>query len=1524
MRYTYILIYLLSIFGSFKKTSSFTFFLNKNNYQYYYNQLNNVEKNIYDLLINNLDNIISENEYVHLNTTTLIQSFKNSHSTEYSTPQNVYLIFEKQLSDFKNYFNNAKYAARYDYPELSFIDWDALDIEYHKNGKLILVHNEFITPENTVYINETINAGMYENTYSYLYKGLTNNSRKNKNSKDIIKDYINEQIKFIYYEIIKNTFVDVPVVVNKDYYWTVSSFSKGINTIINNVINNIYSKVESFDSNNVTFGKKNITDTIYKDRNAEEVYGLFKSGFATSVNLAKTFKLAMDYIGIKCILVWGKTTDNIKNNNINNNEMWNVINIYDEWYSIDLALNYYKVYKMDTKTIEKLRQNNFVNHENDNELTMTNDEVNKNDYIPYTAFGSEVTNNYLLEDSSLFASRDTYFLFPKLTQQNYEFYMDVKTSYSNYNVTVLNEMIFSNSYKNLKVHAIANEKGEKSTIEKRDIINSEKDKIFININVKSIDFKINNKDLIENIVLSYDLFSEMFDVNTMSYLLVKEIQETSYVKMYYNGQIVDSYKRYEDFGNVDSEPIEDELLFSSINNKNKNNIFYENYNDRFIISKRSDIIGVYEETEKMPVFYTNMTLNAEVDVNITKENYTNTNSYTNQNKNNTMNSLSIDDIFNSEEYTYIPITRNYTSYQFIPGHSFININNKYASNQYIKFYITSVPISYWYEIFGENFSIGKEGIEEVIENGKIITKEHKDWTNFLKAYKDKFEILYTTKYKYYDASPPLTQNGVTIDYKKSSPLPNYYINLKSTSVSICYNQQLIKREKEISIEVKYTLINSILKDEEKDVNFSINNIKFNEKTNCIDFIFTPDLSISNIVYHFKINGLKNENNISPVGFSYIISSEHDYDHQRTIYYQYSYNGKSPSSKLSYSIPDSINNNIMFYDEYNNIFYKNDIIIQSRQVKKEIYNNISEILMKKDINYNNTEINTEYLTDISIKSMTGTTLKATSQLEILIPWTNDFKQYNFNTYKCYLISKDNEGNPKNLSSCNLKFYSHGIITKIRSSQYLWIISYKSELNNQVSQKKYSIQFNTYMNILKENSEVNTSNTKLKEDNAYNNNLNITDNFSNVINFDRDGVYHNNENNICKTLDIIYQNKLNTMNQPTEKVIIDNKYNCYFNLNTKFKYHCNNIETNEVYTFKNGGCKYLDKAKKSGKKKKAKKMKPTIKSSKIEKAKNNKREFLYSLENGDTIISSSKVTDIEVNVPESALESTLVYLSVSPPEGYGVKEITIMNKNTGEIIYTNLKDKKMIECISINQSYRFVMPSSDIKISIEFASNNLKVEYIIINDYKLDIIENRYLYYAVINDKNDITEKTISIKTESPYTIYNISYFILNKEIYITFFAPNNEYVSYTIQYISSDNNADRSTVSMFYVNKKPVVEYSDNSYIFIYCNPKTSYDTNNILDNISIKDLGTASISSEAQGNRILIKVIAENNYNSTLYTLVPINKDDDTYSLYCQSSISDNNLNSNDDNTNQDPNNKENNGTSLALPIQSQYMYRII
>ncbi|OUM67336.1 hypothetical protein PIROE2DRAFT_58817 [Piromyces sp. E2] len=1375
MRYFCILIYLLPIFGIFKKVSTFTFFLNKNNYQYYYNQLNNVERNIYNSIINNIDNVILENDFVYLNITTLIHSTKSCHTSEFSTYQNLYLIFEEQLNSFRNYFNNAKNAARYDYPELSFIDWDALDIDYHENGRLILVHKELVKYKGVFFkdsLNDTVptSNGIYENTFTYLYKGLTNSTGKKRNSKDKITDYINEQTNFIYYEIIKNAFVDVPIVVGSDYYWTVSSFNNGINTIINNVINNIYSKVKSFDTEDITFNKNNITDYEFMDRNAEEVYGLFKSGYATSVNLAKTFKLAMDYIGIKCVLVWGKTTDNVKINKVERTEMWNAINIFDEWYSIDLAFNYYKVCKLNSDRKRGLKLNTFVDCQVDND----EEKSNKNNLIPYTLFGSELAKNYLIEDSSVFTSLDTYLLFPKLSQQNYELYMDIKNSGSQLNITMLNNVSFIDTFKNLNnIHTTSKEKEEKNNTKRSSSSNSKKDDMFVNINVKSVDFKMNNKDLIENIILSYDVFSEEFDVNTMSYLLVKTIQETS----------------------------------------------------------------------------------------------------------------------------------------------------EYASNQYITFYMTSVPISYWYDIFGENFSIGKEGFEEVIENGKIIVKKYNDWSKFLKKYKNKFEILHESKQKFYDASPPLLQYGASINYKKSSPLPNYYINLKTTNVTICYNQPLIKSVEELSIHTKYSIFKPLLKDEKENVNFIINHLKFNEETNCIHFEFTPDSRISNIIYHFNIQGLQTNDYLTPVDFSYIIFPEKDYEQQRILYYHSIISDKIPSSKLSYSIPDSTVSNQIYYDGYNNIYYPNDVLLLSKKIKEETKEKMSKILMEKEAQYNSTKINTEYLTEITIKSTTGVTLKATSSLEILIPWTDNFKQYNFNTYKCYLFTIDSQGNPNTLNNCNFKFYSHGVITKIRSSQYIWIISYESQTNNQVTHKRHNIYYNTFIDIIKESKgEDDLTNSKSQEKGIHSNEFTVTNSSYSIINYDRDGVHHNYEDDICKTLNVIYNEKIDDMNQPTEKVVIDNKYNCYFNLKTKFKYYCHNIYTNEIITNKNGKCVFEGVKQKPNKNK----IKKTKHVNKNKKGKNNtdKRDYFYSLDNGDLMLSSSEISDIDIIVPENALESTLVYFSVLPLEGYGVKDISVINKNTGEVIYSSTKDKRVIECIKINQSYRFVMPSTDIEISVEFAFNDLRVEYIIVDEYRLNIIEGCYLYYAVIKDKNDITEKPIIIKTENPYVTYNISYFILNEEIYITLIAPNNEYVSYTIRYISKDDFSDRSSVSMIYIDKKPIIEYKDNSYIFIYCNTNPSTVFNDIIDRVSIKELGTAKIISEIQGNKVLVNVIAENNYNSTLYTLVPLNKNDKEFSIYCPSSISDSNLNTDNDKNDSSNNMDDNKNTSLAFSIRSKYVNR--
>eukprot|EP00833_Pecoramyces_ruminatium_P010036 jgi/Orpsp1_1/1184068/evm.model.c7180000087875.1 len=382
-----------------------------------------------------------ENDYITFNTTTLIYSYKSSHILDNTTIQNIYLIFSKQLNEFRNYFNNAKFAVRNDYPELCFIDWEALDIDYTQNGKLILVHKEEIIIEKIIkdpINNETVTSNeiQYKKSYKYIYKGLTENIKAEHNL-ETINNLLSEQTEFIYYKIIKNAFVDVPVVSTSDYYWGVSSLNYGINTIINNIIDNIYKYVKYFDNDNITYGKNNITESLYIDRNANEVYGLFKSGYATSINLAKTFKLAMNYIGINCVLVWGTTTNNVIKNNSNSNEMWNAINLFDEWYSIDIAFNYYNICMVDN-SIKKRDLNVDCATEKWNQKS--NDDEDVIDLTPYTLFGSEYTSQYLKENCSILTSEDTYFIFPKLSEQNYVLIMNPRLFNENYNITVLTDV----------------------------------------------------------------------------------------------------------------------------------------------------------------------------------------------------------------------------------------------------------------------------------------------------------------------------------------------------------------------------------------------------------------------------------------------------------------------------------------------------------------------------------------------------------------------------------------------------------------------------------------------------------------------------------------------------------------------------------------------------------------------------------------------------------------------------------------------------------------------------------------------------------------------------------------------------------------------------------------------------------------------------------------------------------------------------------------------------------------------------
>jgi len=1524
MRYHHLLIYLFLIVGTFKETHAYTFFLNKNNYQYYYYQLNNVERNIYNSILNSIDDIILENKYIYFNITNLIQSPKSSHDTDKSTYQNLYVIFTEQLNEFRNFFNNAKYAARNDYPELSFIDWDALDIDFYQKGKLTLVHKKQILKEKTLFdsnLNSTVVTTEieYENTNKYLYEGLTQISQKKIRSTEVIKDLIDEQTNFIYYDIIKDVFVDVPIVEGTDYHWTVSSLNYDINIIINNIIDNLYKSIKEFDYENVIFGKKNITDNQFAFRNGNEIYGLFKSGYATSINLAKAFKLAMDYIGIDCVLVWGKTTDKVKKENSDHSEMWNAINLFNKWYSIDLSFHYYKICKLEMGSKRGLKLDTFTNCQFDKRLN--NDITDMDSDSVYTLLGSEVISNYLVEDSTVFTSPETYLLFPKLSQQNYELAYD-ETISNNYNVTRLNSVDSSIAFKNINN---VNTK-ENINIEKR--YNTKKYDMFVNANIKSMDFKINNQYIIENTILTYDIFTKNFDVKSMSYILVKHVQETKLVKMYLNNKKTDSAKRFKidnntPVNNTNVKYIKYRFSLSNIDNNENINTFYNNDNNHFTTLGMTELNGILINTEKMPVFYNNKTSNSEIDdINIIQENNVDSASpkynFNSTNKNDNYTSFTIDNVISIEnDYTYVPLTINYTTYQFIPGHSFININNDDISNQYVTFYLISVPISYWYNIFGENFSIGKEGFEEVVENGKIKLKNYNDWTNFLEKYKDKFHILNEFKYKYHDSSPPITHSGSSIDYIKSSPLPNYFLNLQTTNVTICYNQPLNLNDDELSVTVTYSITKPIMDEKENNVYYSIRNLKFNKKTNCVDFEFSPDLRISNIIYYFKINGLIDDNHLTPVIFSYIIYPESDYESQRNVLYQTSFNDKAITSKISYSTPHNTNNNLMFYDKNNNVFYRNDVLIESKNIREETQKLMKQLLQQKETMYNNTDINTEFLKEINIKTKIGASLKATTPFEILIPWSNRLKKFNYNTYKCYTFTKDIEGNPSNLSSCTLKFYSFGMITKIRSSQYIWIISYKSISDNEFSYKQYSISYSGYMDIFE--SIYNTNNGNI---NDQKNNFSDNDNFekASIQNTDRNDIHYNTEQDICKTLEII-SNQIMPDVKHRENVVIDNSYNCYFDLNTRFKYYCHDLERGQFITNENGKCiiKKKHDLHKNSFRRKNKHRNKTFKK-KFRNSNNNKRDIPLYLETSDFMVSSYKIDDVPSIIPDYGLESTLIYFTVTPPENLGVKEISIIKKDTQEVMFTSSSNKKMIECINLNHSYRFTMPSYDIELSIEFASNNLKVEYIMIDDYQLNIVEGRYLYYVVVKDKEDITEKPISIKTDSPYVTYNISYFILNDEIYITLIAPNNEYMTYTIKYISKSNDySDRSAVSMFYINKKALVNYPDNSYIFIYCNPDPSLDYNDLLDMITIKDNDDAKISSDVQGNKISVKVIAENNYNYSMYTIVPIDQSNDVYRYYCISSLPDNNLNNGDDKSN----NKNNDKTSSAYTLRSLSSYKL-
>jgi len=1522
MRYHHLLIYLFLIIGIFKEAQAYTFFLNKNNYQYYYYQLNNVERNIYNSILNSIDDIILENKYIYLNITNLIQSTSSSHDTDKFTYQNLYLIFKEQLNEFRGFFNNAKYAARNDYPELSFIDWDALDIDYYQKGKIALVHRKEILKEKALFdsnLNDTVVTTEieYENTNKYLYEGLTQISQKKIRSTQVIKDLIDEQTNFIYYDIIKDVFVDVPIVEGTDYHWTVSSFNYDINTIINNIIDNLYKSVTEFDYENVTFGKKNITDNQFTFRNGNEIYGLFKSGYATSINLAKAFKLAMDYIGIDCVLVWGKTKDSVKNENSDSSEMWNAINLFNKWYSIDLSFHYYKICKLEMGSKRGLKLDTFTNCQYDKR---SNDDITDMDSNSvYTLLGSELISNYLIEDSTVFTSPETYLLFPKLSQQNYELTHDEVIS-NNFNVTRLNSVDNSVTFKNI------NNVNTKEKIKKR--YDTKKYDMFVNANIKSMDFKIDNQ-YIENTILTYDIFTKNFDVESMSYILVKHVQETKLVKMYLNSKKTDSAKRFEDdndtsFNNTNVKYIKHRFELSNIDNPKNLNSFYNNDNNHFTTLGMTEINGILINTEKIPVFYSNKTNNSGIDdINVIQENNVDSArpnyNFNSTNKNNNTTSFTIDSVVSIEDdYTYVPLTVNYTTYQFIPGHSFININNEDISSQHITFYLVSVPISYWYKIFGENFSIGKEGFEEVIENGKIKLKEYNDWTYFLKNFKDEFHILNEFKYKYHDSSPPITHSGSTIDYINSSPLPNYFLNLQTTNVTICYNQPLNLNDDELGITITYSLTKPILEEEESNVYYSVRNLKFNKKTNCVDFEFSPDLRISNIIYYFKINGLIADNHLTPVFFSYIIYPESDYESQRNVLYQASFNDKASTSKMSYSIPYNANNNLMFYDKNNNIFYRNDVIIQSRNIHEETQTLMKQLLQQKESIFNNTEINFEYLKEINIKTKIGAPLKATTSFEILIPWSDQLKKFNYNTYKCYTFTKDTEGKPINLSNCTLKFYSSGIITKIRSSQYIWIISYKSTSNNQFSYKQYSISFSGYMDIFE--SLYNTNNSNMDMDDQENNSGDDNFESASIQNADRNDIHYNTEEDICKTLEIISKQIMPDVKH-RENVVIDNHYNCYFDLKTNFKYYCHDLEKGQFITNENGKCKIKTKQdlhKNNNFLRKNKHRNKTYKN----KFRNshNKRDIPLYLETNDFMVSSYRIDNIPSIIPNNGLESTLVYFTVSPPENLGVKEISIIKKDTQEVMFTSSSNKKIIECINLNHSYRFTMPSYDIELSIEFASNNLKVEYIMIDDYQLNIVEGRYIYYVVVKDKEDITEKTINIKTESPYVTYNISYFILNDEIYITLIAPNNEYKTYTIKCISKDDDySNRSTVSMFYINKKALENYPDNSYIFIYCNPDPSIDYNDLLDKIKTKENNDAKISSDVQGNKISVKVVAENNYNYSMYTIVPVDQTNDAYRYYCISSLPDNDLNKGDDKTND----KNNNETSSAYSLRSLSSYKL-
>ncbi len=230
--------------------------------RFYYEQLDDIAKEIYDTIINNIEKIKTGTAEIKLPEHKFDEILKKEDGIQILTKE----------------YQNAVDSVRYDNMDLFYIDFT----------KMALRTTTYTRGKNKTY---EIYLSPMENKENYL------------------EDYINSE--------------HIDILLDK-----VETKKK---QILENVSGTNYQKIQYIHNWLIDNIKYDIT---YSKNNNRNIYGTLIENEVVCEGYAKAFKYLLDELEIPCIIVSGQA---INSENMQENHMWNYVQINDIWYAVDVT-----------------------------------------------------------------------------------------------------------------------------------------------------------------------------------------------------------------------------------------------------------------------------------------------------------------------------------------------------------------------------------------------------------------------------------------------------------------------------------------------------------------------------------------------------------------------------------------------------------------------------------------------------------------------------------------------------------------------------------------------------------------------------------------------------------------------------------------------------------------------------------------------------------------------------------------------------------------------------------------------------------------------------------------------------------------------------------------------------------------------------------------------------------------------------------------------------------------------------------